>query len=308
MLNDTLQKEMDRLSEEEENRDKARSLMLLSLFVLILAFFIVLVALSVLVEEKVRVGLASVREVFQAINDDSEIGVILPEDLSPGFTAGDILEDIAVVIVGEIQILELTMANDRRNLVVRLPLSDFFDLDSGEILENRRFLLRRIAAALEQGNNEITSHILIRGPESETSVTGVPFARHDPGRGFCRIARKPGSPGLSNLRRCREKREIRDLYPLHDQVRSRASDPFSGSGFTGVLCSDVALDGIASRVPAGVSGGFWRPSRRDIPPRTYTNTHGHTYRYTRMHADTHGHTPQNQNGHPQGALDRKYDE
>ncbi len=174
MLNDAFRKEIDSLSEEEENRDKARSLMLLSLFVLILAFFIVLVALSVLVEEKVRVGLASVREVFQAINDDSEIGVILPEDLSPGFTAGDILEDIAVVIVGEIQVLELTMASDKRNLVVRLPLSDFFDLNSGEILENRRFLLRRIAAALEQGDGEITSHILVRGPQSEASVTGMP--------------------------------------------------------------------------------------------------------------------------------------
>lgn len=121
---------------------------LLSLKLLLLAFFILLNALAQLEEDRTRAVLESVNEAFNGRIRASESYVDHPAAVGPLPDSEVLIGEIGRLFDSMVPAVETVVSADRPTLRLEMPAAGMFEPDKAEYRSGRRLLLRRFAAAL----------------------------------------------------------------------------------------------------------------------------------------------------------------
>ncbi len=136
-----------------------------NLFILLLAFFVVLVALSEVVEERSDQAIESIAEVFSITVDATEETVNTPQNRASGISNNHILQVIRTLIENEIKIIDPTQIDINPNRIfVRFSLNDLFHPDSISIRRDQLIIIRRIAHSISQATTPVYVIITINTP------------------------------------------------------------------------------------------------------------------------------------------------
>lgn len=131
---------------EDDRNPNAAPMMFLSMFIILLAFFIVLVVLSEIVDQKAEVAIQSVAKVFSAIPRPDSNLVITKQLRNKGLTTEAILKDIERLIRTEIKVTEAIDASGTGQFFFKVPIHEFFERGKAEIREDRIIIFKRVAA------------------------------------------------------------------------------------------------------------------------------------------------------------------
>ncbi len=142
-------------SGSNEESDFAIAYTFLSLFLLVLSFFVVLTVLSEVVEERVEQTLSSVAKVFSPTTIQSKEVFNPLKRRASGFTKDFILEEIELLIDTDIHVAR-TQRNDRDGaLEVRVLNKALFEANSAELKPEMLILLRRISSTIANSTQPI---------------------------------------------------------------------------------------------------------------------------------------------------------
>ncbi|MHA1567830.1 MAG: flagellar motor protein MotB [Alphaproteobacteria bacterium] len=128
----------------EEPTADGTPVLLLGLFLLLLAFFIVLNALSSVEKNKARQVLESVGETFSRHRASPGLSA----RLGPRTGETHALEEIERIVATEIPLARIEKPGDGRMLRLTLPIDTLFRPDAAAFLDERSALLDRMAAIL----------------------------------------------------------------------------------------------------------------------------------------------------------------
>ena len=144
-------------SGSDEESEFAIAYTFLSLFLLVLSFFVVLTVLSEVVEERVEQTLSSVAKVFSPTTIQSKEVFNPLKRRAAGFTKDFILEEIELLIDTDIHVAR-TKRNDREgSLEVRVLNKALFQADRAELKPEMLILLRRISSTIANSKQPIYS-------------------------------------------------------------------------------------------------------------------------------------------------------
>ena len=146
---------------------------LLSLFFLLLSFFIVLFAFSVRDEERIRVMRVSVAAFFNPRVASQETEISLRNVDRVGQTSGQVFADIEVLLRSQFQLIESIRPENELTSLVRIPVWQIFGLEGDTPLPERDQLLRRLVFTITNSSTEIQTDITIR-TSSEFDADGLP--------------------------------------------------------------------------------------------------------------------------------------
>ena len=144
------------MNNKYEADPNAAATIFVNLFILLLAFFVVLVALSEVVEERSDQAIESIAEVFSITVDATEESVNTPQNRASGVSNNHILQVIRTLIENEIKVIDPTKVEVSANRIfVRYPLNDLFHPDSSTIRSEQLLVIRRIAHSISQATTPI---------------------------------------------------------------------------------------------------------------------------------------------------------
>ena len=144
-------------SGSDEESEFAIAYTFLSLFLLVLSFFVVLTVLSEVVQERVDQTLSSVAKVFSPTSIQSKEVFNPLKRRAAGFTKDFILEEIELLIDTDIHVAR-TKRNDRDgSLEVRVLNKALFQSGSAEIKPEMLVLLRRISSTIANSTQPVYS-------------------------------------------------------------------------------------------------------------------------------------------------------
>lgn len=162
--------------QEDSNDDFAIAYTFLSLFLLILSFFVVLTSLSEVVEEKVQQALSSVAEVFSPVSIESKLR-LNPLDLrAAGFTKDFILDEIKIIVETDVHVAETTRADKDGALEVRVKNKALFQKDKAELKPEMNILLKRISATIANGNQPIHASFVTSYSANDKYIFAPPLS------------------------------------------------------------------------------------------------------------------------------------
>ena len=155
--------------------------LMVNLFLLLLAFFIVLVALSEIVDERSDQALSSIAKVFSVITDATENTNNNPEKRSSGISDDFVLTLVSRLSNSTIRVLDPKIIQKGSNKVfVRYDLIDLFPDNSSNIRADKITFIRRIADSINKANNAIHVTVSITSPiedfRNDFDTAGVPLA------------------------------------------------------------------------------------------------------------------------------------
>ncbi|MCH9844351.1 MAG: flagellar motor protein MotB [Alphaproteobacteria bacterium] len=156
------------MNNKYESDPNAGATIFVNLFILLLAFFVVLVALSEVVEERSDQAIESIAEVFSITVDATEETVTTPQNRASGISNNHILQIILTLIENEIKVIDPTIIENNANRVfVRFALNDIFHPDSTTIRAEQLLIIRRIAHSISQANTPIYVVVTLNTPVLE---------------------------------------------------------------------------------------------------------------------------------------------
>ena len=122
--------------------------LVLSLFFLLLAFFILLNAISRPAEVKSQAVIASLISTFRSIENGARVPDTLPPRLSVFSEPEDLINEMRRRLVSEVPIAELKVFNDSRRVWLRLPADRFFLDGKARIRNDRLGMVADMASVL----------------------------------------------------------------------------------------------------------------------------------------------------------------
>ncbi len=156
----------------------AGATLFVNLFILLLAFFVVLVALSEIVEERSEQAINSIAEVFSITVDATEDNIDTPQNRASGISSDHILRLVRTIIESQVKVIEPeTIDSNSNSLSVRYSLVNLFQSNSSFIRPDQLLVLRRIAHSVSQAIDPIYTIIIISTPIVELAGNfsfGVP--------------------------------------------------------------------------------------------------------------------------------------
>ncbi|MCH9853832.1 MAG: hypothetical protein K0U45_10075 [Alphaproteobacteria bacterium] len=139
-----------------ESDPNAGATIFVNLFILLLAFFVVLVALSEIVDERSEQAIESIADVFSVTIDATEETVNTPQNRASGVSNNHILQVIRTLIENEIKVIDPTQIDTSSNRIfVKYPLNDLFHPDSTTIRSEQLLIIRRIAHSISQATTPV---------------------------------------------------------------------------------------------------------------------------------------------------------
>ncbi len=163
-------------SGNDEESDFAIAYTFLSLFLLVLSFFVVLTVLSEVVEERVEQALSSVAKVFSPSTIKSKEIFNPLKRRSAGFTKDFILEEIELLVDTGIHVAR-TKRNDRDgSLEVRVLNKALFQSDSAEIKPEMLILLQRISSTIANSAQPIYTSFVTGYDTRDTYIFSPPLS------------------------------------------------------------------------------------------------------------------------------------
>lgn len=166
MTQDTL--DFDDDAEEDRNplpvRRETGPLMFLSLFLLLLAFFILLNSISTLRETKSRDVLSSVASTFQAETSPDQDAEVLVSTLGPVLEPEKVLDEVERLWLSEIPFVKVDRVTNGLHIMVELPIIQLFVGGEAKLRGDRDDLIRA------------TSHVLsARIPDQTVIMQAILF-------------------------------------------------------------------------------------------------------------------------------------
>lgn len=145
---------IDEFEDDEEDKDplpvrkETGPLMFLSLFLLLLAFFILLNTISTLRETKSRDVLSSVAATFQSETDPDEKAEILVSTLGPVLEPEQVIEEVEKLWLTEIPFVKVERVTNGRHIVVELPIIQLFVGGQAQVRGDRQDLIKATSYVL----------------------------------------------------------------------------------------------------------------------------------------------------------------
>lgn len=148
----------------------------LSLFLLVLSFFVVLTVLSEVVQERVQQALSSVAEVFSPISIESKVRSNPLNLRAAGFTNDFILDEIEILVESDIHVAKTTRNDKEGTLEVRIVNKALFQDNKPEIRPEMVILLKRISSTIASGNSPTYTSFITSYSTDETYVFTPPLS------------------------------------------------------------------------------------------------------------------------------------
>ena len=174
----TVRDEAKRVAQQDQYIDKQRPvpdtgpLMFLSLFLLLLAFFILLTAISTLEETKSRRVLSSVAATFKTQIIPDNTAQILISTIGPVPEPEEIIDDVERLWITAIPIARVEALSRGRTLQLSIPATEIFVGGEATLRKDRKDLLRAtghaLAARLEGFTAQLRFTIPVDGLEDVT--------------------------------------------------------------------------------------------------------------------------------------------
>ena len=139
---------MDLKEEFQQKRKDTGPIMFLSLFLLLLAFFILLNALSSFEETKSRKVIESVASTFQTQVEHRQFREILISTLGPVPEPEELLEEVERLWITAIPLTEVEVLSEGRIMQFELPVNDLFVGGRTDVRGDRADLVKASALAL----------------------------------------------------------------------------------------------------------------------------------------------------------------
>lgn len=133
-----------RLATESNNG----SLIFLSLFLLLLAFFILLNALATIEETKSRQVLTSVAATFRSVVDADTSAQVLLSELGPASEPDEILEAMEQLWVTAVSVTKVETLSAGQLMQITMPVNELFLAGKSVLRSDRKQLLERAARVL----------------------------------------------------------------------------------------------------------------------------------------------------------------
>lgn len=124
------------------------SLIFLSLFLLLLAFFILLNALATIEETKSRQVLTSVAATFRSVVDADTSAQVLLSELGPASEPDEILEAMEQLWVTAVSVTKVETLSAGQMMQITMPVNELFLGGKPVLRSDRRALLERAARVL----------------------------------------------------------------------------------------------------------------------------------------------------------------
>ncbi len=154
--------EQDDLGDDEKDalpiRKETGPILFLSLFLMLLAFFILLNSISSLRETKSRDVLSSVASTFQTRADPSDSAEILISSLGQVLEPDKVLEEVERLWLSDIPFVKVETVTQGRHLMVELPVIQLFVGAEPQIRGDRSALLSAVAHVL---SNRIPGQVVV---------------------------------------------------------------------------------------------------------------------------------------------------
>lgn len=142
------------------------SLVFLSLFLLLLAFFILLNALATIEEEKSRQVLTSVAATFRSVVDADTSAQVLLAELGPTSDPDEVLEAMEQLWVTSVSVIKVERLTAGQLMQITMPANELFLGGKAELRTDRRDLLERAARVLSvQAKSMVAELELVLGTE-----------------------------------------------------------------------------------------------------------------------------------------------
>jgi len=138
----------DQVSDPLPVRKETGPLLFLSLFLLLLAFFILLNTISTLRETKSRDVLSSVAATFQSDADPDTKAEILVSTLGPVLEPEEVLDEVERLWLSEVPFVQLDRVTNGRYMIVELPTIQLFVGAEARVRSDRRDLMAATAHVL----------------------------------------------------------------------------------------------------------------------------------------------------------------
>lgn len=129
-------------------RKETGPLMFLSLFLLLLAFFILLNTISTLRETKSRDVLSSVAATFQSDTDPDETAEILVSTLGPVLEPEQVIDEVERLWLTEIPFVKVERVTNGRHIVIELPIIQLFVSGQARVRGDRQDLVKATSYVL----------------------------------------------------------------------------------------------------------------------------------------------------------------
>lgn len=143
--------DVEEIEEEEDPlpvRKETGPLLFLSLFLLLLAFFILLNTISTLRETKSRDVLSSVAATFQSEADPNEKAEILVSTLGPVLQPEQVVDEVERLWLTEVPFVKVQRVTNGRHIVVELPIIQLFVSGQPQVRGDRTDLLNATSYVL----------------------------------------------------------------------------------------------------------------------------------------------------------------
>ena len=163
-------------SGKDEESEFAIAYTFLSLFLLVLSFFVVLTVLSEVVQERVEQALSSVAKVF------SPTTILSKEVFNPlkrraaGFTKDFILEEIELLIDTDIHVARTKRDDRDGSLEVRVLNKALFQAGSAELKPEMLVLLRRISSTIANGTKPVYTSFVTGYDKRDAYIFAPPLS------------------------------------------------------------------------------------------------------------------------------------
>lgn len=147
-------KMIEEVEDDQEDKDplpvrkETGPLMFLSLFLLLLAFFILLNTISTLRETKSRDVLSSVAATFQSETDPDEKAEILVSTLGPVLEPEQVIDEVERLWLTEIPFAKVERVTNGRHIVIELPIIQLFVGGQAQMRSDRQDLIRATSYVL----------------------------------------------------------------------------------------------------------------------------------------------------------------
>lgn len=161
--------DQDELTFHQKPRETG-PLLFLSLFLLLLAFFILLNALSTFEERKTRAVISSVAATFQTDTEQVSSAQILISTLGPVPLPQEVLEDVERLWVTAVPLARIDRLTDGRLLELAVPLTELFVGGEAAVRLDRDDLMRATAQALAAKPVGFVTHLRIALPAPDLTA------------------------------------------------------------------------------------------------------------------------------------------
>ena len=161
---------------EDHGSDFAVAYAYLSLFLLILSFFIILTVLSEIVDEKSKQALSSVAEVFSPVSIKSKLRLNPLNLRAAGFTKDFILDQIEIIVETDIHVAKTTRDDKKGSLEVRVKNKALFQKDKAELKAEMNIMLKRISSTIAAGAQPIHASFVTSYSTSDKYIFAPPLS------------------------------------------------------------------------------------------------------------------------------------